>query len=84
MVNQVDCRFQQCNVTSLPFESDAYDIVLGLAILHHLSELDVLLALQESCTVLKPGGIAIFLEPVENSKLFDFIQNLFPGRKKGK
>jgi 2-polyprenyl-3-methyl-5-hydroxy-6-metoxy-1,4-benzoquinol methylase len=82
-VNQVDCRFQQCNITNLPFESDTYDIVLGLAILHHLSESDVLLALQESCRVLKSGGIAIFLEPVENSKLFDLIQNLFPAGTKG-
>jgi len=82
-VNQVSCRFQQRNIASLPFESDTYDIVIGLAILHHLSESDVLLALHESCRVLKPNGIAIFLEPVENSKLFDFIQNLFPAGTKG-
>lgn len=57
--------------------------MIGIAILHHLSKADVSKALSEAYRVLNKAGIAIFLEPVENSKLFDFIQNLFPAGKKG-
>ena len=82
-VNQVDCEFQTASIVSLPFESQTYDIVLGLCVLHHLSELDVSKALSEAHRVLNEAGIAIFLEPVENSKLFDLIQNLFRAGKRG-
>jgi 2-polyprenyl-3-methyl-5-hydroxy-6-metoxy-1,4-benzoquinol methylase len=83
-VNQVDCEFQQCSIIDLPFKSDTFNIVLGIAVLHHLSKSDASLALQESSRVLKTNGIAIFHEPVENSKLFNLIQNLFPAGMKGK
>ena len=77
-VNQVDCGFLTANIVSLPFRLKSYDIVLGMNILHHLSESEVSQALSEVHRVLDEVGMAIFLEPVENSKLFDFIQNLFP------
>ena len=82
-VNQVDCKFQTANIVSLPFESKTYDIVIGIAVLHHLSKPDVSKALSEAYRVLNEAGQAIFLEPVENSKIFDFIQNLVPVGKKG-
>ena len=82
-VNQVDCEFQTANIVSLPFESQAYDIVIGIAVLHHLSEPDVSKALSEAYRVLNKTGRAVFFESVENSKLFDFIQNLFPAGKRG-
>ena len=82
-INQVDCEFREGNIIDLPFDSATFDVVIGLAILHHLSETDVSQALRESHRVLKEGGIAIFHESVENSKLFNFIQNLFPAGKKG-
>jgi len=82
-VNQVDCEFRQGNIMDLPFESATYDIGIGLATLHHLSEAEVLKVLRECCRVLKTGGTAVFEEPVENSKLFNFIQNVFPKIKGG-
>jgi 2-polyprenyl-3-methyl-5-hydroxy-6-metoxy-1,4-benzoquinol methylase len=82
-VNQVDCEFQTANIVSLPFESKSYDIVIGKAVLHHLSTSDVSKALSEAYRLLNEAGIAIFLEPVENSKLFDLIQNLFPAGERG-
>ena len=83
-VNRVECDFQQGSITNLSFvDSDSCDIVIGLAILHHLSKADVLKSLHECHRVLKVGGIAIFHESVENSKLFDFFQNLFPVGKRG-
>lgn len=82
-VNHVDCKFEQGNIIDLPFDSSIYDVVIGISILRHLSEADVLKALRECYRVLKAGSIAIFHEPVENSKLFNFIQNLFPVGKNG-
>jgi ubiquinone/menaquinone biosynthesis C-methylase UbiE len=77
-INQVNCEFLTTNMVSLPFQSQTYDVVIGIAVLHHLSESDVSKALSETHRVLNEAGMAIFLESVENSKLFNFIQNLFP------
>jgi ubiquinone/menaquinone biosynthesis C-methylase UbiE len=77
-INQVNCEFQTMNLASLPFKSQIYDVVIGIAVLPHLSKSDVSKALSEIHRVLNKDGMAIFLEPVENSKLFNFIQNLFP------
>ncbi|MDQ3798981.1 MAG: class I SAM-dependent methyltransferase [Acidobacteriota bacterium] len=57
----------------LPDES--VDVVFGMAILHHL---DLKLAAKEVFRVLKPGGRAIFQEPVRNSKFVWFVRNLIP------
>jgi ubiquinone/menaquinone biosynthesis C-methylase UbiE len=81
-INHVDCEFHEANVSNLPFEVNSYDIVVGLGILHHLSQSDLKKALQETYRVLKENGAAFFCEPVENSKVFDFIQNIFPAGKK--
>jgi SAM-dependent methyltransferase len=57
----------------LPDES--IDVVFGMAILHHL---DLKLSAKEVFRVLKPGGRAIFQEPVRNSKFVQFVRNLIP------
>ena len=59
----------------LPLEDNSVDVVFGMAILHHL---DLELSAKEVHRVLKPGGRAIFLEPVRNSKVVWFIRNLIP------
>jgi 2-polyprenyl-3-methyl-5-hydroxy-6-metoxy-1,4-benzoquinol methylase len=82
-VNQVDCEFRQANITELPFDPEAYDVVIGWAILHHLTEADVLKTIRECHRVSKTDGSVVFQEPVENSALFNFIQNLFPAGQKG-
>ncbi len=46
---------------SLPFEDKSFDCVFGNGILHHV---DVLAAGREIERVLKPGGIAVFIEPL--------------------
>jgi 2-polyprenyl-3-methyl-5-hydroxy-6-metoxy-1,4-benzoquinol methylase len=77
-VNNVDCNFSDGSITNLPLKPNNYDIVIGLAILHHLSRSDVVKALEETHRVLKDDGVAVFYEPIENSKVFNFVQNLFP------
>ena len=82
-VNAVDCEFRVGNIANLPFDAATFDVVVGFHILHHLTEADVIKTVRECHRVLDAGGIVIFEEPVENSALFDFVQNLFPAGKRG-
>ena len=61
----------------LPFPDNSIDVVFGIAILHHL---DLDLVSREVLRVLKPGGRAIFQEPVRNSPLIRFVRSLIPYR----
>ncbi len=82
-INQVDCDFWQGDITAAPLaEPNTIDAVIGLAVLHHLSAEGLKRALQACFSVLKPGGLAVFWEPVENSRLFSQVQNLIPVGKK--
>ena len=61
----------------MPFPDNSIDIVFGIAILHHL---DLDLVSREVRRVLKPGGRAIFQEPVRNSPVLRFVRSLIPYR----
>ena len=61
----------------LPFPDNSIDVVFGMAILHHL---DLDLVSREVRRVLKPGGRAIFKEPVRNSAIIRFLRSLVPYR----
>lgn len=61
----------------LPFPDNSIDIVFGIAILHHL---DLDLVSKEVHRVLRPGGRAIFQEPVRNSRVIRFVRSLIPYR----
>lgn len=57
------CRLMQLNAEELIFEPNQFDLIVGGAILHHLFTPQKTLA--ESYRVLKPGGVAVFVEPFE-------------------
>jgi SAM-dependent methyltransferase len=61
----------------LPLPDNSVDVVFGIAILHHL---DLALVSREVHRVLRPGGRAIFQEPVRNSALVRFLRSLIPYR----
>jgi ubiquinone/menaquinone biosynthesis C-methylase UbiE len=61
----------------VPLPDNSVDMVLGIAILHHL---DLELAAREVHRVLKPGGVAIFQEPVRNSRVLAAIRGAIPYR----
>jgi SAM-dependent methyltransferase len=61
----------------MPFPDESIDVVFGMAILHHL---DLDLVSREVRRVLKPGGRAIFKEPVRNSPVLRFLRKLVPYR----
>ena len=60
-----------------PFPDESIDVVFGMAILHHL---DLDKVSREVRRVLKPGGRAIFKEPVRNSPVLRFARSLIPYR----
>jgi SAM-dependent methyltransferase len=80
-INGVQVEFRRVDIKALPFPSASADIVVGLAVLHHLSEGDLEATLSEAHRVLRADGIAVIAEPVENSRSFDFVQNLVPAGK---
>lgn len=72
----------RCLVASaheLPLREESVDVVLGAAILHHL-DLDT--AVRETRRVLRPGGRAIFQEPVRSSRLLRIVRRLIPYRQR--
>jgi 2-polyprenyl-3-methyl-5-hydroxy-6-metoxy-1,4-benzoquinol methylase len=72
------CTFRIGDITQLDLTSACADIVVGEAVLHHLDPAGLKRAVAEAHRILRPAGLAVFLEPVENSKLFEFLQNLIP------
>jgi SAM-dependent methyltransferase len=68
-------KFFVADAHSMPFEDNSFDLVVGRAILHHLN-LDR--ALNEIRRVLRPGGSAIFIEPLGGNPGAKFIRALTP------
>ena len=66
------------SVHSIPLASSSVDIVFGMAVLHHV---DLALAAAEVHRVLRPGGRAIFTEPIRNSRTLAAIRGLIPYRQ---
>jgi SAM-dependent methyltransferase len=71
-------EFRVGSAHELPMADGSIDVVFGIAILHHL---DLKLSSQEVFRVLKPGGRAIFQEPVRNSKVIKFLRGMIPYRQ---
>lgn len=60
---------------SLPFDNEAFDIVFGKAILHHI---DTDSGAPELRRVVKPGGKAAFSEPLGMNPLLNFAREYLP------
>ena len=76
-INNVDCNFKACSAADMKLD-ETYDVIIGFAVLHHMNEESVLTSFRDFYRLLKNNGIAIFTEPVENSKSFEILQNIIP------
>jgi len=70
-------QFVPASAHRLPIPDASVDVVLGIAILHHL---DLDSTSKEVFRALRPGGRAIFMEPVRDSRLFRAVRKLIPYR----
>lgn len=68
-------RFEVMNAEALDLAPESFDVVCGSGILHHL-DLDI--ALAEIARVLKPGGRAVFVEPLGHNPLVNVYRRLTP------
>ena len=59
----------------LPYADSSFDLAFGRAVLHHL---DVDLAGPELLRVLKPGGKALFIEPLGMNPVLSFVRDHVP------
>ena len=72
------CSFITMDCHNLEFEDNTFDVVCGDAILHHL-DLDIVL--KEANRVLKPGGIAVFIEPLAGNPFLKAFRFLTPSAR---
>jgi ubiquinone/menaquinone biosynthesis C-methylase UbiE len=63
---------------TIPVARESVDVVFGMAVLHHL---DLDLVRHEVHRVLKPGGRAIFKEPMRNSRVVSGLRAMIPYRQ---
>jgi SAM-dependent methyltransferase len=73
--NIPDAHFDVMNAEELQYPDNSFDIVCGIAILHHL---DLGKAAGEIARVLRPGGIAIFREPLAHNPIINLYRTLTP------
>lgn len=69
------CSIEQMGAEKLIYPDNSFDTVVGFAIIHHL---DLDLAFPELYRVLKPGGIALFAEPLGTNPLINLYRRLTP------
>lgn len=70
-----NARFVEMDAEEMTFPDDSFDLVVGTAILHHL---DLPRALSELARVLRPGGRALFLEPLGHNPALNLFRKLTP------
>jgi ubiquinone/menaquinone biosynthesis C-methylase UbiE len=63
------------DVHCMPFPDDCFDVIVGRSIIHHL-KFEV--ALSEISRTLRPGGRAIFMEPLGDNPASKVFRRLTP------
>ncbi len=69
---------QQMSAESLGFADATFDYVFGHSVLHHT---DLAITRREVHRVLKPGGRAVFLEPLDHNPALNLFRYLTPWRR---
>jgi len=73
--NKSQFNFKVMDAHNLEFPDNTFDLIIGNGILHHL---DFNVALQSIHRTLKPGGRALFREPLANNPLLKLFRWLTP------
>jgi SAM-dependent methyltransferase len=70
-----NAHFKAGDAHATGYPDNEFDLVFGIGIIHHL---DTRKSLEEVARVLKPGGIAIFREPLAGNMLIDLYRAATP------
>jgi ubiquinone/menaquinone biosynthesis C-methylase UbiE len=73
MINRVS--FHKMDVCSMEFEDESFDFVVGISILHHVDKTRIS---HEIYRILKPGGRAVFTEPLRHNPISDLWRRFTP------
>ena len=73
--NLVDVEFKVMDAENLTFEDNSFDIVYGNGILHHL---DLEHIYTELNRILRPGGTALFIEPMGHNAFINLYRKMTP------
>ncbi|MCP3913173.1 MAG: class I SAM-dependent methyltransferase [Actinomycetia bacterium] len=73
-----DCQFLLMNAEELEFDNNSFDLICGSGILHHL-ELEA--AYGELARVMRPGGAAVFYEPLGHNPFINLYRRLTPAMR---
>jgi len=71
-------RFDTMNAEQMTFDDNSFDLVFGKGILHHL---DIERSFSEIARVLRPGGTAMFLEPMGHNVVMNLYRSLTPSAR---
>jgi ubiquinone/menaquinone biosynthesis C-methylase UbiE len=71
-------EFITADAHHMPYADQSFDVIIGNAILHHL---DLELALDELRRVLRPGGHAVFREPLADNPLLKLGRAITPAAR---
>lgn len=69
---------QQMSAEHLGFADRSFDAILGHSVLHHT---DLRITRREVHRLLRPGGKAVFLEPLDHNPLLNLFRKLTPWRR---
>ena len=69
---------QQMDAASLLYNDESFDLVTGIWVLHHL---DIKKTAREVSRVLKPGGKAVFIEPLAHNPISNIWRRLTPSMR---
>jgi SAM-dependent methyltransferase len=67
--------FRAMDAEAMDFDDESFDLICGMGILHHL---DLRKSLSEIARTLRPGGKAIFIEPLGHNSLINLYRKITP------
>jgi 2-polyprenyl-3-methyl-5-hydroxy-6-metoxy-1,4-benzoquinol methylase len=70
--------FRHLAAEEVDYPNESFDVVLGKAILHHT---DLQKTAKQIARVLRPGGVAYFLEPLAHNPILNLFRRLTPSRR---
>lgn len=70
--------FKMMNAEEMTFPDSSFDLVFGSGIIHHLN---IKKSFREICRVLRPGGKAIFVEPLGHNPIINLYRFMTPSAR---